>query len=234
MKYKKLVAPSLKEMFIDQMESLILSGELTVGEKLPPERELADSMGISRSVVNSGIVELERMGFLTIKPRSGTFVADYRRKGNLEMMKAILKLSHGHLSKAEIRSIFEVHSALDRLTMTRLIPRITEEDLQTLYLKLENIKKQKNANDTLVAGFEFHHELSVLSGNSLLSIIIPTYYLAVMDVWIRFYELNGAHLIYENSLHIWNALKDRNLQAALDWIETFTYEVTEGKYTIYF
>ncbi len=91
MKYKKLVAPSLKEMFIDQMESLILSGELTVGEKLPPERELADSMGISRSVVNSGIVELERMGFLTIKPRSGTFVADYRRKGNLEMMKAILK-----------------------------------------------------------------------------------------------------------------------------------------------
>ena len=45
MKYKKLVAPSLKEMFIDQMESLILSGELTVGEKLPPERELADSMG---------------------------------------------------------------------------------------------------------------------------------------------------------------------------------------------
>lgn len=55
-----------------------------------------------------------------------------------------------------------------------------------------------------------------------------------MDVWIRFYELNGAHLIYENSLHIWNALKDRNLQAALDWIETFTYEVTEGKYTIYF
>ena len=214
MKYKKLVAPSLKEMFIDQMESLILSGELTVGEKLPPERELADSMGISRSVVNSGIVELERMGFL--------------------MMKAILKLSHGHLSKAEIRSIFEVHSALDRLTMTRLIPRITEEDLQTLYLKLENIKKQKNANDTLVAGFEFHHELSVLSGNTLLPFIFRSYYLAVMDVWIRFYELNGAHLIYENSLHIWNALKDRNLQAALDWIETFTYEVTEGKYTIYF
>ncbi len=138
------------------------------------------------------------------------------------------------MSKAEIRSIFEVHSALDRLTMTRLIPRITEEDLQTLYLKLENIKKQKNANDTLVAGFEFHHELAVLSGNTLLPFIFRSYYLAVMDVWIRFYELNGAHLIYENSLHIWNALKDRNLQAALDWIETFTYEVTEGKCTIYF
>ena len=118
--------------------------------------------------------------------------------------------------------------------MTRLIPRITEEDLQTLYLKLENIKKQNNANDTLVAGFEFHHELAVLSGNTLLPFIFRSYYLAVMDVWIRFYELNGAHLIYENSLHIWNALKDRNLQAALDWIETFTYEVTEGKYTIYF
>ena len=48
-------------------------------------------MGISRSVVNSGIIELERMGFLTIKPRVGAFVADYRRKGNLEIMRAILR-----------------------------------------------------------------------------------------------------------------------------------------------
>ena len=91
MKFKKLVAPSLKEMFVEQMESMILSGELAVGEKLPPERTLSESMGISRSVVNSGIIELERMGFLTIKPRVGAFVADYRRKGNLEIMRAILR-----------------------------------------------------------------------------------------------------------------------------------------------
>ena len=234
MKFKKLVAPSLKEMFVEHMESLILSGELAVGEKLPPERTLSESMGISRSVVNSGIIELERMGFLTIKPRVGAFVADYRRKGNLEIMHAILRHNNGRLSAEEIRSIFEVHSALDRLTMTRLISRITDEDLDALHEKLENIREQKNARDTLIAGFRFHHELAVLSGNTLLPYIFRSYYLAVMDIWIRFYEINGAELIYENSRQIWNTLKRRDLNSALHWIDEFTYEITEGKYTIYY
>lgn len=234
MKFRKLVAPSLKEMFIDQMESMILSGELAIGEKLPPERVLAESMGISRSVANSGIVELERMGFLTIKPRVGTFVADYRRRGNLEIMKAILKHKNGQLSTQEIQSIFKVHSALDRLTISSLISRITDEDLDILHQKLNRIKEQTNAHDTLVAGFEFHHELAILSGNVLLPFIYRSYYLSVMDVWIRFYELNGPQFIYENSLHTWNALKDRDLEGALRWIDKFIYEITEGKYKTYY
>lgn len=233
-KFDKLVAPSLKEMFVQQMESMILSGDLAIGEKLPPERALAESMGISRSVANSGIVELERMGFLTIKPRIGTFVADYRRRGNLAIMKAILKHNNGRLGAEDVRSIFEVHSALDRLTMTRLVPVITDEGLEILSEKLKKIKEQDNAHDTLVAGFEFHHELAVMSGNTLLPYIFRSYYLAVMDVWVRFYELNGASLIYENSYNIWTALKDRNLDAALRWIDEFTYEITEGRYAIYY
>ena len=40
MKFKKLVAPSLKEMFVEQMESMILSGELAVVEKHQPERTI--------------------------------------------------------------------------------------------------------------------------------------------------------------------------------------------------
>ena len=62
---------------------MILSGRLMVGEKLPPERELAESMQVSRAVVNSGITELARKGFLIIKPRVGTFVADYRRQDDM-------------------------------------------------------------------------------------------------------------------------------------------------------
>ena len=55
MEFSKLNAPSLKELFIQELETMILSGRLMVGEKLPPERELAESMQVSRAVVNSGI-----------------------------------------------------------------------------------------------------------------------------------------------------------------------------------
>ena len=62
MEFEKLVSPSLKDLFITHIEAMILSGELPVGQQLPPERQLAQSMGVSRAVVNSGVAELERHG----------------------------------------------------------------------------------------------------------------------------------------------------------------------------
>ena len=69
MEFEKLVSPSLKDLFINHIEAMILSGELQVGQQLPPERQLAQSMGVSRAVVNSGIAELEHRGFLEVRPR---------------------------------------------------------------------------------------------------------------------------------------------------------------------
>ena len=60
MEFQKISSPSLRDLFIEQLEHLILSGKLQVGEKLPPERQLAEMMQVSRAVVNSGISELEK------------------------------------------------------------------------------------------------------------------------------------------------------------------------------
>ena len=90
MEFEKISSPSLRELFVDQLENMILSGKLKIGEKLPPERQLAQMMQVSRAVVNSGIAELEKKGFLIVKPRSGTFVADYRRKGTVEDRKSVV------------------------------------------------------------------------------------------------------------------------------------------------
>ena len=77
MQFQKISTPSLKDLFVKELENKILSGELKVGDKLPSERELASSMQVSRAVVNAGIAELEQKGFLIIKPRIGTFVENF-------------------------------------------------------------------------------------------------------------------------------------------------------------
>ena len=61
----KISTPSLKDLFVKELENKILSGELKVGDKLPSERELASSMQVSRAVVNAGIAELEQKVFLS-------------------------------------------------------------------------------------------------------------------------------------------------------------------------
>ena len=46
MEFKKLNAPSLRELFVNELQNMILSGKLEIGSKLPPERELAESMKV--------------------------------------------------------------------------------------------------------------------------------------------------------------------------------------------
>jgi len=53
MGYSKITALSLTDLFVQQIENMILSGELAFGEQLPPARELAAKMGVSRTVVTA-------------------------------------------------------------------------------------------------------------------------------------------------------------------------------------
>ena len=55
MGYSKITALSLTDLFVQQIENMILSGELAFGEQLPPARELAAKMGVSRTVVTAGL-----------------------------------------------------------------------------------------------------------------------------------------------------------------------------------
>ncbi len=103
MEFQKISSPSLRELFVEQVQHMILSGKLKIGEKLPPERQLAEEMQVSRAVVNGGIADLQRMGFLIVKPRSGTYVADYRRRGTIETLLSIMKYNGGSLRNEEIR-----------------------------------------------------------------------------------------------------------------------------------
>ena len=61
MGFTKITNVSLTERFVQQIENMILSGELAVGEKLPSARDLCIKMGISRPVVSAGLIELEKL-----------------------------------------------------------------------------------------------------------------------------------------------------------------------------
>ena len=132
MEFSKLSAPSLKDLFVQQLQGKILSGELPVGTTLPPERELARQMQVSRAVVNGGLAELASQGFLEVRPRQGTCVADYRRNGNLSTLIAIMEFRGGVLGKDEIRSILEVRRALEHLAVESAIRHASDQALARL------------------------------------------------------------------------------------------------------
>ena len=234
MEFEKLISPSLKELFISNIEAKILSGELPVGQQLPPERQLAQSMGVSRAVVNSGIVELENRGFLDVRPRVGTFVADYRRAGTMETLKSIMTYNRGRLRNEEIRSILEVRDALDKLAVADIIPHVTELDNMLLLEKVEAIRQASDNRQAAEAAFAFQHELAMLSGNTLLPLIFRSFYSSVLVLWERFCALHGIDTLYQTSCRLCGHIRDKDTPGAVAWIDYCTRETISGSRCIYY
>lgn len=234
MEFEKLISPSLKELFISNIEAKILSGELPVGQQLPPERQLAQSMGVSRAVVNSGIVELENRGFLDVRPRVGTFVADYRRAGTMETLKSIMTYNRGRLRNEEIRSILEVRDALDKLAVADTIPHVTELDNMLLQEKVEAIRQARDNRQAAEAAFAFQHELAMLSGNTLLPLIFRSFYSSVLVLWERFCALHGIDTLYQTSCRLCGHIRDKDIPGAVAWIDYCTRETISGRRRIYY
>ena len=234
MEFEKLISPSLKELFISNIEAKILSGELPVGQQLPPERQLAQSMGVSRAVVNSGSVELENRGFLDVRPRVGTFVADYRRAGTMETLKSIMTYNRGRLRNEEIRSILEVRDALDKLAVADIIPHVTELDNMLLLEKVEAIRQASDNRQAAEAAFAFQHELAMLSGNTLLPLIFRSFYSSVLVLWERFCALHGIDTLYQTSCRLCGHIRDKDIPGAVAWIDYCTRETISGSRCIYY
>lgn len=233
MEFHKLEAPSLKELFITQLEDMILSGQLKVGQKLPSERELASSMQVSRAVVNSGIAEMEKKGFLVVKPRIGTFVEDYRKNGTLETLVSIMNYNGGVLQESDIRSLLEMRIILTTLSSTLAIDHATDEEIRQLSRFLDQLKKETNADTAASLVFDFYHELAFISGNTLLPLFFISFKELVSKLWSRYCHNYGINQLYKNTATVYEYLKKRDADGVTQFIKISTDDTIDGDHTIY-
>lgn len=234
MEFSKLSAPTLKELFVREFEAMILSGRLPVGTQLPPERDLAASMQVSRAVVHTGLTELERKGFVVVRPRKGTFVADYRRDGTIETFFSIVSYNGGNLRHEEVRSILELRIALDTLAVTLCASRITDEELARLRDSTERIGSAKDYDEAVKHAFEFQHQLALFSGNALLPVIFTSFKSITRTLWLRFCALYGISALYENTDALCAKLEQRDFEGAAQCLTAAVQNSISGNRQIYY
>ena len=232
--FSKLNSPTLKELFIKELETMILSGKLQIGDKLPSERELAKSMQVSRAVVNSGISELSRKGFLDIKPRVGAFVSDYRRSGTIETLISIMNYNGGRLRDAEIRSILELRIALDTLAVELCIPIIEDYEIEILKGYVQKMKETDSIKTASELAFQFQHELAFLSGNTLIPLIFHSFKVPILSLWERFCILYGIDSLIKNTSILCYYIEKRNAKKAIECLTANINDTISGKRQIYY
>ena len=194
MAFREIVAPTVKELFIQQLEGMILSGELRPGDRLPTERELADEMKISKTVVHEGLRELHRLGFLDIASRRGVTVADYAQTGSLETLRAIMDF-HGGLPDAKTAgSILQLRYYLEAPAMEELAARRSPGDIAALRA-LQRQAEEASVQDVPAfaeALFRYHRGLTFLSGNTITPLLFNAFTRVNLEFWKEYILADGV------------------------------------------
>jgi GntR family transcriptional repressor for pyruvate dehydrogenase complex len=174
---KPLRTESLKEVFVKRFEKLILSGTFPVGQKLPSERELALQLGVSRPVVHEGLVDLAAKGLVTLIPRVGTMVNDYRKEGSLSLLTSLVNYHQGELDPELLTGLLEMRLLFEVETARLAALNRTEEQLESFYallcqednINLFSIEKISELD------FNFHHLVALSSGNRIYPLLLNSF-----------------------------------------------------------
>lgn len=182
MDFRPIVAPSIRELFIQQLEGAILSGQLKPGDRLPTERELADTMHISKTVVHEGLRELHRLGFLDIASRRGVTVADYAQTGSLETLTAIMDYHGGLPDEKTARSILRLRYYLEAPALRDLAASHTPGDLEALR---ELLRQAQTAPEEELpeALFRYHRGVVFLGGNTITPLLFNAFKKVNLEFW---------------------------------------------------
>ncbi|HOP63409.1 MAG TPA: FadR/GntR family transcriptional regulator [Spirochaetota bacterium] len=189
-----LKSESLKDLFVKKFEELILSGKLNIGEKLPSERDLAAELGVSRPVVHEGLVELAAKGLVTIRPRSGAVINDYKRSGSLTLLSSMINYSEGSLNREFLESLLEMRMNLEMEFAHLAAERRTVLHINELkqHIERENGIDRSSIKDVVDADFDFHHIISIATGNVVYPLIINSFRPLYTNFTMQFFSGNPA------------------------------------------
>lgn len=137
--------PKISEAMAEHIEKLILEGVLRPGERLAPERDLAEKLEISRPSLREALEMLEKRGLL-VSGRSGTFVAQFLAPLFKPLATLLQDKPRVTADYFEFRRIQESHAA--RFAATRA----TEVDRQAIQQCVERMKKAHRLEDPTQEG----------------------------------------------------------------------------------
>lgn len=232
MPYIKIEIPTPKEIFIRQIEDQIISGQLTVGEKLPTERELEAETGISKSVIHFALKDLERMGFVKISPRQGIYVADYARSGSFETLSEILRYNGGKLTTKMLTEITELRNAVEGGALIKLAANHSDEDISALQAAVDELRavvgEEMSIFDLADVAKKFHYLICDLSGNGMFPLVMNAFAPLSNVVWEYCVRFWGAEKFIEHDENMIKMIERGDGHEAQKYIEDIFAQYLEA------
>lgn len=165
----------LKKSFVHTMQQKIFSGEYQIGQQLPPERELAQELGVSRSLVNTGILELANQGFIRIIPRQGSIVADYKRNGTLQVLSALMSCDSFRLDYPLFCNLVDLRVLIECECARLAALHATADEVSSLRILVDQMRSAAHPLDAADPMARFHYLLTTYSGNAVYAMTFKSF-----------------------------------------------------------
>lgn len=181
------------EIIVDRVLDQITRGALKKGDKLPTERQLSESMNVSRASVREAIKSLESMGIAESIQGSGSYITDAPERTINRPLCALFALSNGTLDNVlQLRIMIETNVCRDIILNAR------DDEIQAVCALADYDYIGLSAHEQAVLDARFHNAIVQMSHNTLLKYIYYTLS-SLMDMY-RERVLRQTFLMDENAL----------------------------------
>ncbi len=206
------------EAIYQQISDMIMSGQLSPGDRLPSERAMMEQLQRSRPTIREALRMLEKAGLIkTIHGSNGAIVTEPSTTSfeqPLENMIAMNKISPNEL--LEVRELFE------KATVTWAVERRTEENLNKIKAILENSEEIENDFDEFLKNdIAFHMAIAEAAHNELAAMINKVCHQMILSILKKSYERKNdkqkkamLENIKKSHTLIYDAILNQDLNAA--------------------
>ncbi len=155
---------ALTDDAITKIKDMILGGELSPGDRLPPEKELSEQLGLSRSSLREAVKALELIRVLDVRRGDGTYVTSLEPQLLHDSVAFMVEL-HADSSVIEL---LEVRRILESSAAFIAAGRITTEQVASLGTEIDEVDPT-SVEDLLEHDLRFHGIIAEAAGNAYLA-----------------------------------------------------------------
>jgi GntR family transcriptional regulator, transcriptional repressor for pyruvate dehydrogenase complex len=159
---------SVTSKAIDNIRAMIRSGELGPGDRLPPENELAERLGVSRGSLREAVRALSQINVLDVRRGDGTYVTSLAPGELLSGMVFAMEL----LQVQDLEEVVEVRRLLLPPAAALAAQRVTKDQLAAMHAVVDQLERATDPDEIAGLHRRFGSLVSDASGNETLSSIL--------------------------------------------------------------
>ncbi|MET8231219.1 FadR/GntR family transcriptional regulator [Micromonospora sp. NPDC005298] len=155
---------ALTDEAIGKIKSMITSGELGPGDRLPKEADLARRLGLSRNSLREAVKALSIMGVLDVRQGDGTYVTSLAPQLLLDTLGFVVDFHRDDT----VLEFLEVRRILEPAATALAAQRMGAQDIADLQAVLDNVGDTSDVEVLVANDLEFHRRIAVGAGNAVL------------------------------------------------------------------